>query len=153
MNELPCRTGQITALLKQLPPEALGGGLERQRAKGVAHLAQQHRQMPLKASPVTLNELAGALNFGTSLLAVKPSRDSGGVNRPIGLGKRGQTTHADSAVPTAKAPNPNPQKQSRSGADVTVVIGQGLQDVRMLAVGTVFRRRNLPMILVFCILL
>jgi len=58
MNELPCRTGQITALLKQLPPEALGAGLERQRAKRVTHLAQQHRQMPLKASPVTLNELA-----------------------------------------------------------------------------------------------
>ncbi len=66
MNELPGRTGQIAALLKQAP-EALGAGLERQRAKGIAHLAQQHWQMPLKASPVTLNEPARALNFGTSL--------------------------------------------------------------------------------------
>jgi hypothetical protein len=41
MHQLAGSTGQVSAPRQQLLPEVLGRGLERQRAKGVAHLPQQ----------------------------------------------------------------------------------------------------------------
>ena len=56
MDELVGRAGQFAALMEQLPPEPLSRGLEGDRAKRVAHLAQQHRQMRLETPPVTPDE-------------------------------------------------------------------------------------------------
>ena len=56
MDELASRTGQVAALMEQLPPEPLSRGLEGERAKRVAHLAQQQGQMRLETPPVTPDE-------------------------------------------------------------------------------------------------
>ena len=78
--------------------------------------------------------------------------DGGGVHRPIGLGKRRQAAHAYMTKLTLETPHPNRHDQRRGGGDVTVIIGQGFQAVRMLAIGAVFRRRNLLMKVLFDIL-
>ena len=80
-DELSGGVGQIAAVAQQLPPEPFGGGPQRHRTESVAHLPQQHGQMSPKPSPITVNDIAPALDFGTSVLAVKPSGDGRGVNR------------------------------------------------------------------------
>ena len=73
MDELARRTGQIAATLQQLPPEALGRGLERHRTKRVADLPHQRRQMRLKSPPVTADEFAPTRYLRRGL-AVEPLR-------------------------------------------------------------------------------
>src|ERR1035438_1321810 len=107
MDEFPRRSGQVAAMTQQLPPKALRRGLEGHRTKRVAHLAQQHRQMHFKTPPINSDQLAPALDFGTSVLTVKPSSDSRGVNRSIRLGKGRQTTHAHATKPAEEPPHPN----------------------------------------------
>src|SRR5439155_26792462 len=153
MNQLPRGAAQVAALAQQLPPEALGGGLKRHRAQGVAHLPEQRRQMRLKAPPIALDELAPALNFGSSLLAVKSGGDGRRVHRPIGLRKLRQTAYADPTQPAQKAPHPNQQHQRGGSRDVTVVIGQRFQTVSSLAIRTVSRRLDLLMMFLLRILL
>jgi len=63
MDQLARCLGQIAAVTPQLLPETRGGGLERRRTKGVAHLAQQHRQMGFKPRN-KLQSTGSALNLG-----------------------------------------------------------------------------------------
>ena len=133
--------GQIAAMTQQLPPETCGGGL-----------AQQQRQMRLKTSPINSDQFAPALNLRTIILAIKPSGNGRRIDRPIRLRKLRQADDADATVPTQKPAHPNQQNQRRGGGDITVVISQPFQDVRLLAIGTVLRRLDLLVILLFAIL-
>ena len=63
------------------------------------------------------------------------------------------TEIAENPMPAEEAPHPNPQDQGRGGADVTMIISQPFQGVRPVAIGTVFWRRHLPVILLLGILL
>ena len=152
MDELTCRIGQITAALQQLPPEALSRGAERHRTERIAHLPQQRWQMRFKTAPILSDQQTPPLHFGTGGLTVEAGSNRRGVHHPIRLRKGRQTTHADPTVPTPKTPHPNPQHQGCGGADVTMIISQPFQGVRSLAVGAVFRPRDLPVIFLLGIL-
>ena len=152
MDQLARRLGQMAAVTQQLPPEPGGAGLERHRTKSVAHLTQQHGQMIFKPLPIAVNELAPALHLRPRVLALKPGGDGRGVDRPIGLGKGRQTTHAHATDPAEEASHPNQQDQRRGGGDEPLIISQRFQNVRPLAIGAVFRRPDLLVILLLGIL-
>jgi len=138
MDELACRRGQIAATPDELVPEAAGRGAQRQGTKRVADVSHQRWQMGFKPSPITPDQLRGALDLGPGDRTVETRGDGRGVDRPIRLRKLRQTTDADATVPTEKAPDPNEQEHRGRGADVPLVIGQRFQGVRPLTIGAVF---------------
>lgn len=151
MNELVRRRGQIAAPLKQLAPQASGRRLERQRTKRVADPPHQCWQVPLKSPPITTDEFVPTRYLWRGL-AVKTLGDGRRVDRPIRLRKLRQTTDADATMPTPEPPNPNPQHHRGRRADIPMVITQRFQGQSLVAVGTVFWRRDLMLMILFGIL-
>ena len=152
MDQLPGRAGQIAALLEQSRPEALGGGLEGRRTKRIAHLAQKQWQMRLKTPPVTTDQFTPTRHLRSGL-AIKAIGNCRRIDRSIRLSKGRQAAHAHSTMPAKKPPHPNQQDQSRRRGDVTMIISERFQDMHSLAIRTVFWRWDLPLMLLFGILL
>src|SRR5207249_1019684 len=152
MNELARRTGQLPAVLEQLRPELFGRRLERHRTEGITHLPQQHRQVRFKTTPVTPDEFSPTRHLRRGL-AIKAGGDRRRVDRPIWLSKLRQTAYAHPTMPAQEPSHPDQQDQRGGGGYVTVVVSQCFQGARPLAIGTVFRRLDLLVMVLLGILL